>query len=94
MNLNRFILSLYLLFILGLALAAGLYFHESQAEYARLRRIEVENRRRVDEAQARLKLQEKILERMRHDPVYVDQVIRQKLGYAKPEEYIYRFENN
>ena len=36
--------------------------------------------------------QEKILQRLRTDPAYVERVIRRKLGYAKPDEYIFRFD--
>ena len=93
MNLRRLILSLYLLLIVGLGVAAGVYFLEARAEYDRLRKVETENQRRLADAQRRLKLQEQILERMRNDPAYVEQVIRRKLGYAKPDEFIYRFEN-
>ena len=32
------------------------------------------------------------LKRLRTDHAYVEKVIRRKLGYAKPEEYIFRFE--
>ena len=94
MKLRRFILTLYLLFIVGLAVVAGLYFHDSRAEYDRLRAIEAKHRQLVAEAQARLKAQEKVLERLRDDPAYVEQVIRRKLGYAKPDDYIFRFDNN
>ena len=93
MNLRRLILSLYLLFILGLGVAAGVYFLEARAEYDRLRRVEANLQRRMEEAKAKLKLQEKILDRMKNDPAFVEEVIRRKLGYAKPDEFIFRFEN-
>jgi len=32
------------------------------------------------------------LDRLRNDPAYVDMVIRRRLGYAKPGELIFRFE--
>ena len=51
------------------------------------------SRRRLAEAEAKLREQEKILERLRNDPVYVEKVIRRRLGYAKPEEFIFRFED-
>jgi cell division protein FtsB len=92
-NLRRFILSLYLLFILGLGVVGGVYFLEARAEYERLRKVETENRRRLADAQARLRQQEQVLERMRTDPAYVEQVIRRKLGWTKPDEFIFRFEN-
>ena len=55
-------------------------------------RSESHNRRRLAEAQERLREQERVLERLRSDPAYVDKVIRKKLGYAEPDEFIYRFE--
>ena len=45
------------------------------------------------EAQLKLREQEKILDRLRTDPAYVELVIRRQLGYAKPEEMIFRFES-
>ena len=30
---------------------------------------------------------------MPHDPALVERIIRQKLGYAKNDEYIFRFED-
>jgi cell division protein FtsB len=41
--------------------------------------------------QLKLNEQEKILQRLRTDPDYVEMVIRRRLGYAKPDEYIFRF---
>ncbi|MEI8090432.1 MAG: septum formation initiator family protein [Opitutaceae bacterium] len=93
MNLRRFILALYLALIVGIALAGGLYFLDARAEYGRLKTIQAESRRRVADAELRLKYQEQVLERLRTDPAYVEKVIRRKLGYARPEEYVFRFEN-
>jgi cell division protein FtsB len=92
-NLRRFISALYLTLIVGIGLAGGLYFIEAREEYGRLKTIQAESRRRVAEAEVRLKYQEQVLERLRTDPAYVEKVIRRKLGYARPEEYVFRFEN-
>ena len=92
-NLRRFIFALYLALIVGIALAGGLYFMEAREEYNRLKTIQAESRRRVAEAELRLKYQEQVLERLRTDPAYVEKVIRRKLGYARPEDYVFRFEN-
>ena len=70
-----------------------MYFLDAREEYQRLKRLEAISRQRLAEAQAKLDEQEKILERLRSDPVYVEKVIRRRLGYAKPEEYIFRFED-
>jgi len=42
------------------------------------------------EARDRLEQQETILRRLKTDPAYVERVIRSKLGYAKPDEQIFR----
>jgi len=92
-NLRRVIVSVYLLLFLAVGAASGLYFLEAREEYNRLKQQEAASRRRLAEAEAKLRDQEKILERLRNDPVYVEKVIRRRLGYAKPEEFIFRFED-
>lgn len=92
MNLRRLIISFYLLLFLCLAVGSGVFFLQTRREYDLLKRAEAESRQRLDEAQLKLKEQEKILDRLRNDPTYVELVIRRQLGYAKPEEMIFRFE--
>ncbi|NBR59116.1 MAG: septum formation initiator family protein, partial [Opitutaceae bacterium] len=46
------------------------------------------------EANARLQEQEKYLDQLRHDPALVERMIRQKLGYARDHEFIFRFEDD
>jgi cell division protein DivIC len=86
-------LSLYLLLFAGLGVSGGYLFLDARAEFVRIQAVEETNRQRLAEAQDRLRSQEKVLERLRTDPTYVDKVIRKKLGYAKPDEFIYRFED-
>ena len=93
MSLRRIIVTVYLLLFLAVGAASGLYFWEAREEYNRLRQQEATSRRRLAEAEAKLREQEKILERLRSDPVYVEKVIRRRLGYARPEEFIFRFED-
>lgn len=94
MNLRHCILYVYLALILGIGAAGGLFFVDARAEYTRLLTIQAENRRRVAEAETRLKYQEQVLERLRSDPAYVETVIKRKLGYAGPNEFIFRFTEN
>jgi cell division protein DivIC len=92
-NYRHLILGLYLLLFAGLGIAGGYLFLDARHEYSRLMQVEDSNRQRLAEAQERLKNQERVLDRLRNDPAYVDSVIRKKLGYAKPDEFIYRFED-
>jgi cell division protein DivIC len=91
-NVRRLIVGCFLLLFLGLGLTSGVFFWQTRAEYERLRALEAQSQRRLAAAEARLQEQQKILDRLRTDPVYVEQVIRGQLHYAKPDEYIFRFE--
>lgn len=93
MNLRRLIVTVYLALFLGVAVTSGVFFWQSKQEYDRLKRIEAENRQRLVDAELRLREQEKVLDRLRTDPAYVEKIIRQRLGFAKPDEYIFRFKD-
>lgn len=92
MTLRRFIIVFYLLLFLSLAAGSGVFFLQTRREYDRLVQIEARSKQRLAEAEQKLREREKELERLRTDPNYVEMVIRRRLGYAKPDEYIFRFE--
>jgi cell division protein FtsB len=87
------IVSLYVLLFAGLGVGGGYLFLDARHEYSRLMQVEDSNRQRLADAQERLRNQERVLDRLRNDPAFVDAVIRKKLGYAKPDEFIFRFED-
>jgi len=91
--LRKILLSLYVLLIAGIGVTGGYLFLDARAEYNRIEQVEDQNKRRLAEAQQRLADQQRVLERLRTDPAFVDRVIRKKLGYAKPDEFIFRFED-
>ncbi|HND62444.1 MAG TPA: septum formation initiator family protein [Opitutaceae bacterium] len=93
MNLRRFIFALYLTLFVGISVTSGVFFWQARAEFEQLKQREAQSRRRLAEAEARLKEQERIIERLRTDHEYVEKVIRRRLGYAKPDEFIFRFED-
>jgi len=93
-NFRQLILSLYVLLFAGLGIAGGILFKDAHDEFSRLEQVESANRRRLAEAQEHLRNQERVLDRLRNDPAYVDKVIRMRLLYAKPDEYIFRFESD
>jgi cell division protein DivIC len=88
---HRVITSLYLVLFAGLGITAGFLFLEARGEYNRLKKTEAANRRLLADAEARLREQERILDRLRNDPAYVERVIRERLHYSKPNEFIFRF---
>jgi cell division protein FtsB len=92
-NLRRLVITLYLALFLGVAATSGFFFWQAQQEYNRLRAIQADSQKKLVDAELRLREQEKILDRLRTDPVYVEKIIRQRLGYAQPDEYIFRFKD-
>lgn len=76
----------------GVALWAASFFLQIHREVASLRAIEAANRARLAAAEARLEQQQKYLDQLRHDPALVERVIRRKLGYSRPDEFVFRFE--
>lgn len=91
-NLSKFINGLFIVLFIGITLWAVTFFVQMQRELKSLQAQEQANQRRLAEAEAKLQAQEKYLERLKHDPVLVEQLIRQKMAYAKPDEFIFRFE--
>lgn len=93
MTSRQLIATLYVVVLAAAGLWAGTVLIDMRREYAQLKQSEALSRRKLEEARARLAEQEKILERLRTDPAYVERVIRKKLGYANPQETVFRFEN-
>ncbi len=92
-NFRRIILGLYLALFLGVAGTSAYYFFQTQREYDRLKNLHQESLTELAVAKEKLREQERILERLRTDPAYVEKVIRRRLFYAKKNEYIFRFED-
>ena len=92
MNINKVILGVFGVLFAAATLWALIFFVEMHREMTALRAQESLNQRRLAEAEARLQAQEKYLEQLRHDPVLVERLIREKLGYAKPQEFVFRFD--
>lgn len=67
-------------------------FREARVEYMHLKQIQEKDKRRLEAAQKELDREQVILQRLRTDPAFVEQQIRMKLGYTKPDELIFRFE--
>jgi len=65
---------------------------ELHQEYRRL--LQEENKARVmlADEQQKFRDNQRVLDRLRNDPAFVALVIRSRLGYARPGELIFRFE--
>jgi cell division protein DivIC len=92
MSIGRLLATFYAVLFLALSLFAGISFVQTYQELANLRAQEAESRRRLADAEERLKEQERYLVQLSNDPEFLENVIRKKLGYAHPSEVVFRFQ--
>ncbi|MFL3657276.1 MAG: septum formation initiator family protein [Opitutales bacterium] len=86
---------LNILFISGL-LAVGCFAgSDAFKRYEKLqaaRGTEAEAQRNLELLDVKTESRKIALERLKHDPEYVEKIIRQKLNYAKEDEVVFKFE--
>lgn len=92
MNPSKLVNGFFAVLFTGIALWAVVFFVEMHRELKALQVQEEGNRLRLAAAEAKLKEQTEYLDRLRNDPALVERIIRQKLGYAKGDEFVFRFE--
>ena len=93
MNPRRLIIIVYAVVLGALGIAGGAVILDARAQYKQLKQTELANRAKLAEARSRLREEERILDRLKTDPAFVETAIRQRLRYAKPGEVIFRFNN-
>jgi cell division protein FtsB len=91
-NSSKLIIGFFGAAFIAVTLFAVSFFVQMHRDITALRVQETTNQRRLAEAEAKLAAQEKYLDQLRHDPVLVERLIRQKLGYTKESEFVFRFE--
>jgi cell division protein FtsB len=94
-NSRRLITLLYVVLLAGFGAGAGVLLLESRAEYDKLKQDQAASIAKLAAARSRLQEQQRMLERLDTDPVFVEKVIRKELGYARPGvgEVIFRFDS-
>lgn len=91
MTLRRSVAAFYALLFVALTLFAGLFFVRTHGEMQALRNRESDNRRQLAELKKTLAEQKVTVDRLNNDPAYIERVIRERLGYARPDEVVIRF---
>lgn len=92
-NSRRVVALLYVVLLTVFGVGSGLLFLEARAEYDALKAKQAAFERDLAAARTRLAEQERFLQRLRSDPVLVEKVVRQRLGYGRPGEVVFRFDN-
>ena len=93
MNSRRLIALLYVVLLTTFGVGAGALLLEARAEYGKLKQDQAASTAKLAAARTRLQEQQRNLERLHTDPIYVEKVIRKELGYARPGEVIFRFDS-
>ena len=70
-------------------MAIELYKTRNQLAYLKTRDAEYANR--IKEIEHDLAAKDEYLDKLLTDPVFLERVVRERLGYTRPEEWIYRF---
>ena len=80
--------------LLALAvLSFSALFLQSYREFEYFKSKEMELEKQLSHLKVKISQKEKYLDLVLHEPDFLERVVRQKLGYARPDETIYRFES-
>ncbi len=86
---------LNILFLIGLLAAGGFAGSHAYKRHQMLktaRGVEAEAAKNLSLLEAKTEARRTSLARLKHDPEYVEKVVRQKLNYAKENEIVFKFE--
>ncbi len=73
-------------------MAIELYKTRNQLAYLKTR--DSEYAVKIKQIELDLTAKEDYLDKLLTDPVFLERVVRERLGYTRPEEWIYRFPND
>ncbi|MDF9827271.1 cell division protein DivIC [Ereboglobus sp. PH5-5] len=91
-RINAFFLAIIATVMLVAAGYFGWRYVELRRQNAELQRNKDRLSTLFDEQKEKLRESQRILDRLSKDPEFVEMIIRRRLGYAKPGEVIYNFE--
>ncbi|WP_438483641.1 FtsB family cell division protein [Oleiharenicola lentus] len=94
MNLRNLIIGFYTVLFIAVGLWAVVFFLQIHRDVTAMKAQEKSNQLRLAQAEAKLLKQQQYLDRLLHDPALVERIIREKMRYARANEFIFRFEED
>ena len=89
------ILFFSLLVLLGILCGVfGMVFMQTFRQYNVFRSREISYQKALEKSQENFQMRRKYLECLLSDSEFFEHVVRQRLGYSRPDELIFRFEKN
>jgi len=84
-----------LLMLLGMLIVLVIFFSslilQTYREYKNFRVREIRIEKKLTQARKEFEQKEAYLARLLEDPEFLERVVRERLGYARPDELLFRF---
>lgn len=90
----RFLSFFYLVALVGLGFLFFLYFSQNYREMDRLRNQEAALKQTIEAREAELARKQLYAQKLEEDPEFLERIIRQQLGYVRPGEFLFRFDED
>ncbi len=91
-TLTRVLFFLLTLLLLTISISLAAVFLQTYREYKAFKVRESEYMARLEQTRRELTAKEEYLRLILTDPRFLERVVREKLGYARPDEMIFHFE--
>ena len=90
-GLQKFILSACSCLLAAVVVAFGIVLHQTYQEYRIFQKREMTYDAQLAQLQSDIAAKEEYLDKIQQDPVFLERVVRERLGYARPGDLLYRF---
>ncbi len=91
-SVGKILFYIYLGVLAALAVFFCIFLQQTYREYTTLKQRQAQYERQLEQAEQELAYKKHYYENLLNNPEFVERVVRQKLGYARPGEILFRFE--
>lgn len=88
---QKFLLSTLGLTLVGTVITFAVLLQQTQRELNAYAEREAEYEVRLERLQVQYRQKVAYLEKLERDPEFLERVVRERLGYSRPDDLIYRF---
>lgn len=92
--LHKIVVALLGVLLLGICISIGLVLFQTNRELQVLREREVAYRQELAEKNDLYQERHAYLKKLLNDPAFFEKVVRERLGYSREDEIIFRFPEN
>ncbi|MBC9868260.1 MAG: hypothetical protein F7O42_10355 [Opitutae bacterium] len=85
------LLTTFMLLCVGALVIMAIELYETRNQLTYLQKRHADYRERIQQIEQDLAAKDEYLDKLLTDPVFLERVVRERLGFSSPEEWIYRF---